>query len=72
MRKLIFAALLLLAAPVFAQAPKGRVENGSFTSTKWFPGTVRDMRVYIPAQYDPKKPACVLEALAAPSQMENG
>ena len=40
--------------------PKGRSESSKFTSTKWFPGTVRDMRLYIPAQYDPKKPACVL------------
>ncbi|WP_395088142.1 alpha/beta hydrolase-fold protein [Armatimonas sp.] len=40
--------------------PKGRSESSKFTSTKWFPGTVRDMRLYIPAQYDSKKPACVL------------
>lgn len=40
--------------------PKGRVEASRFTSTKWFPGTVRDMRVYVPAQYDSSKPACVL------------
>ena len=40
--------------------PKGRSESSKFTSTKWFPGTVRDMRLYIPAQYDPQKPACVL------------
>jgi gluconolactonase len=40
--------------------PQGRTESSKFTSTKWYPGTVRDMRVYVPAQYDPKKPACVL------------
>ena len=40
--------------------PQGRTENSKFTSAKWFPGTVRDMRLYIPAQYDPNKPACVL------------
>jgi gluconolactonase len=40
--------------------PQGRIESSKFTSTKWYPGTVRDLRVYIPAQYDPKTPACVL------------
>ena len=40
--------------------PQGKVESSKFTSAKWFPGTVRDMRIYIPAQYDPSKPACVL------------
>ena len=42
------------------QVPQGRIENSKFTSVKWFPGTIRDMRLYIPAQYDPKKPACIL------------
>ena len=40
--------------------PQGRVESSKLTSAKWFPGTVRDMRIYVPAQYDPSKPACVL------------
>ena len=39
--------------------PKGKVTKSSWTS-KVFPGTVRDMWVYVPAQYDPKVPACVM------------
>src|SRR4051794_12643740 len=36
--------------------PKGKVTKSSWTSTI-FPGTVRDYWVYVPAQYDPQKPA---------------
>ncbi|HYG33737.1 MAG TPA: alpha/beta hydrolase-fold protein, partial [Clostridia bacterium] len=39
--------------------PKGTVEKYTFASSKIFPGTVRDYWVYVPAQYDPAKPACV-------------
>lgn len=39
--------------------PKGKVTKHSWTS-KVFPGTVRDYWVYVPAQYDEKKPACVM------------
>jgi enterochelin esterase-like enzyme len=39
--------------------PKGKVTKHSWTSTI-FPGTVRDYWIYVPAQYDPKKPACVM------------
>lgn len=59
-KTILFAALLAVSVPALAQAPKGRVENGSYTSTKWFPGTTRSLNVYIPAQYDSKKPACVM------------
>jgi sugar lactone lactonase YvrE/enterochelin esterase-like enzyme len=38
---------------------KGRIEKTSFTSSTIFPGTVRDVTVFIPAQYDGSKPACV-------------
>lgn len=40
--------------------PKGVVTKSQWMSTKVFPGTVRDMWVYVPAQYDAAKPACVL------------
>lgn len=40
--------------------PRGTVTQSQWTSTKVFPGTVRDMWVYVPAQYDASKPACVL------------
>ncbi|HEV3203699.1 MAG TPA: alpha/beta hydrolase-fold protein [Gemmataceae bacterium] len=39
--------------------PKGKVTKFSWTSTI-FSGTVRDYWVYVPAQYDPKQPACVM------------
>jgi enterochelin esterase family protein len=66
------AALLLLAAPLTAEdyklgpdsqrqpgVPEGKVTKHTWTS-RAFPGTVRDYWVYVPAQYDAKKPACVM------------
>jgi gluconolactonase len=38
---------------------KGRIENFTFTKSAIFPGTVRQVTVFIPAQYDGSKPACV-------------
>lgn len=53
-------------APKYTQpaiAPKdiqqGRIETFQFTQSKIFPGTVREVTVFIPAQYDGSKPACV-------------
>jgi gluconolactonase len=37
----------------------GTIKQFVFTSSKIFPGTVRDVTVFIPAQYDAGKPACV-------------
>jgi enterochelin esterase-like enzyme/sugar lactone lactonase YvrE len=37
----------------------GTTKQFSFTQSKVFPGTVRDVTVFIPAQYDASKPACV-------------
>ena len=37
----------------------GRTETFQFTQSKIFPGTVREVTVFIPAQYDASKPACV-------------
>ena len=39
--------------------PQGAVTHYTWTS-KIFPGTVRDYWVYVPAQYTPDKPACVM------------
>jgi enterochelin esterase family protein len=39
--------------------PRGKVTKHSWTSTI-FPHTVRDYWIYVPAQYDPKQPACVM------------
>ncbi len=37
----------------------GVTKQFSFTTSTIFPGTVRDVTVFIPAQYDGSKPACV-------------
>jgi len=39
--------------------PRGEILKFSFNQSKIFPGTSRDCWVYVPAQYDPSKPACV-------------
>ena len=39
--------------------PRGTVTKYSWTS-KIYPGTVRDYWIYVPAQYKPDKPACVM------------
>lgn len=65
--KLGLQLLLLAVAPTvsgFAQdnkpaPPKGDVFKYSFDKSKLFPGTTRDVLVYVPKQYDPSQPACV-------------
>lgn len=37
----------------------GEIKNFKFETSAIFPGTVRDVTVFIPAQYDGSKPACV-------------
>jgi enterochelin esterase family protein len=39
--------------------PRGTVKQLSWAS-KIYPGTVRDYWIYVPSQYDPHKPACVM------------
>jgi sugar lactone lactonase YvrE/enterochelin esterase-like enzyme len=62
-RRLLAAplALLLLTAAGRADdaAPKGELKKYTFDQSKIFPGTTRDYWVYVPKQYDGKKPACV-------------
>lgn len=38
---------------------EGVIKKCSFTNSVIFPGTVRDVAVFVPAQYDGSKPACV-------------
>jgi len=38
---------------------QGRIETFQFTQSKIFPGTVREVTVFIPAQYDASTPTCV-------------
>lgn len=40
--------------------PQGTVTKSQWASDKVFPGTVRDYWVYVPAQYNAAKPACVM------------
>ena len=40
--------------------PRGKVTKLEWKSDKVFPGTVRDYWLYVPAQYDAAKPACVM------------
>ena len=40
--------------------PKGKVTKYAWSASKIFPGTTRDYWVYVPAQYDGSKPACVM------------
>lgn len=66
------ALLLAVSAPVFAEdypltedskpregVPKGEKLSFVFADSKIFPGTTRNVTVYVPRQYDPAKPACV-------------
>ena len=41
--------------------PKGEITKHSWNESKVYPGTIRDYSVYVPQQYDEKKPACVAE-----------
>jgi sugar lactone lactonase YvrE len=43
-----------------AGVPQGRLEKFTWSASRIFPGTVRDCWIYVPAQYDPARPACVL------------
>ncbi len=42
-----------------ADVPKGKVTKYTWTSTI-YPGPARDYWIYVPNQYDPKQPACVM------------
>lgn len=42
-----------------AGVPKGEIVKFTFADSKIFPGTTREISVYIPAQYKADKPACV-------------
>lgn len=65
--KLIFCFFIFLYQGLLCSAqsgvkleiPRGRVESCQFNKSKIYPGTDRIVKVYIPAQLDPSKPACV-------------
>ncbi len=39
--------------------PKGEIIKFTFDKSKIFPGTTREVSVYVPQQYDPANPACL-------------
>jgi len=45
--------------PADAAIPKGETKGFAFAGSKVFPGTTRNVTVYVPKQYDGKTPACV-------------
>jgi len=47
------------ASVVHAGVPKGEIIKLVFDSSKIFPGTTRDVSIYVPAEYNPGQPACV-------------
>ena len=56
----LFSLLPLLASTLVAQdIPKGEIVKYTFDKSKIFPGTTREVSIYIPKQYDPAIPACV-------------
>jgi gluconolactonase len=42
-----------------ADVPKGEIIQLKFTNSKIFPGTTRNYWIYVPAEYDGTKPACL-------------
>ena len=54
--RLVLGGLGLAQRPA---SPKGQVVGGEFRDSAIYPGTTRTYRVYIPAQYDAARPACL-------------
>src|SRR5476649_554710 len=89
---LLILALLLASIPGFAQTPnnyelgpdskpqpgvsKGDIIKFVFDKSKIFPGTTREVSIYVPVQYTSDKPACVYVgqdgvSLEAPTVFDN-
>lgn len=70
MKFVALAALCALAAAqdytlgldsqIHPGVPRGKVTKYTWNTSKIYPGTTRDYWVYVPAQYDGSKPACVM------------
>ena len=43
--------------------PHGEFLQGTITDSKIYPGTENSFQIYVPAQYDPARPACLLVKL---------
>ena len=73
--KRLLSACMLLAMPLSSpcepdfpltvdskpqdNVPKGELLKFQFEESRVFPGTTREVAVYVPQQYDGTKPACV-------------
>ncbi len=65
---LLGAALSLHAADTYVPGPdaqvravpRGEVRKATFETSKIFPGTTREYFVYVPKQYAPDRPACLM------------
>src|SRR5580698_5321665 len=53
-----------------AGVPHGEFLQGKITNSPIYPGTENGFQVYVPAQYDPSKPACLLVRLDGLSAYE--
>ena len=61
-----FGAILLLGNSLSAQQPQGKIISLDYKSDKHhslYPGTERNIKVYVPEQYDGSKPACLYVGL---------
>ena len=52
--------------------PKGKVTKHTWSDSKIYPGTVRDYWIYVPAQYDAAKPACLMVFQDGSSYVDEG
>jgi gluconolactonase len=53
-----------------ANVPHGEFLHGVITDSKIYPGTENEFQIYVPAQYNPAKPACLLVKLDGLSAYE--
>ena len=53
-----------------ANVPHGEFLHGAITDSKIYPGTENEFQIYVPAQYNPAKPACLLVKLDGLSAYE--
>ena len=50
--------------------PHGEILHGHVTDSKIYPGTENNFEVYVPAEYDPARPACLLVKLDGLGEFE--
>ena len=55
----LICALFVTTVAMAQETPKGEIIKYTFDRSKIFPGTTREVSIYIPKQYSPEKPACV-------------